>query len=80
MNVDKKPVVIFQILLLLSVCGNCANESFINDAKCVTCSDRFSKRDYKKKQFKPKPCDGCGQRQVIFQGDNTKQLFFKIAV
>ena len=66
-----------------NVCGDCENESLTNDAKCETCGDRCircRKWDYKKKKFKQKLCDGCGQRQLIFQGDNTKQLFWGMAV
>ena len=61
-----------------TVCADCEHENVTDESCCATCGDRCakcSKWDPKLKAFAQKPCDGCGKRQVIFEGENTKQLF-----
>ena len=60
-----------------TVCDHCEMETFSADAQCVVCGTRCDKcgNVTKEGEFKSAPCDSCGNRQTIFQGENTLKSF-----
>ena len=65
-------------VMAMTVCSMCENESITEDSICYSCGSRcllcnkFNKRE---NEFECLPCYGCGKRQVVFQGENTKSEF-----
>ena len=61
-----------------TVCSDCEDSEVTANSECATCGDRCelcSKWDAKKNEYKNAPCHGCGKRQIVFQGDNTRDVF-----
>ena len=61
-----------------TVCEDCEDEELDPDSTCATCGDRCkacNSFDKKKKCFRKDPCDGCGKRQVCFEGPDTAKKF-----
>ena len=62
------------------ICSNCESEPITPDSKCKECGSRCelcNKFDKKEKEWERNPCEGCGNRQVIFRGTETKENFCK---
>ena len=61
------------------ICSNCESEPITPDSKCKECGSRceLCNKFDKKKEWERNPCEGCGNRQVIFKGTETKEKFCK---
>ena len=65
-------------LVAQSICSKCENEQVTELSKCSSCGSRcencnsFNK---KKNEFVRNPCNSCGHRQVIFEGERTSKDF-----
>ena len=63
-----------------SICKSCEDRPITENSVCCKCGSRctncwtFNK---KHKEFEREPCDGCGKRQIIFEGKNTGTEFCK---
>ena len=63
-----------------SICSQCEDNPVTSTATCKNCGSRcmlcnqFNERE---KEWERDPCRGCGKRQVIFRGPDTKTLFCK---
>ena len=63
-----------------SICNMCEDTPVTDTATCKNCGSRcmicegFNKQE---NDFENDPCQGCGKRQVIFSGPNTKNDFCK---
>ena len=63
-----------------SICSNCEDNPVTPDATCNNCGSRCSvcdKFNEKEHEWERYPCAGCGKRQIIFSGSNTKEDFCK---
>ena len=63
-----------------SSCDECEKENVTPVAKCYNCGSRCNMcNQYNKelKEYERMPCDGCGFRQKVFSGTNTKEDFCK---
>lgn len=63
-----------------TICSNCESEGVTEHSKCNNCGVRCSmcdKYNKKEKEFERYPCENCGFRQIIFQGENTQNNFCK---
>ena len=61
-----------------SSCNECQNQSIRDDSKCNNCGrrcDMCSAYNKEMKEYEKMPCKGCGFRQVIFSGTQTKNDF-----
>ena len=61
-----------------SICSNCEDNPVTATATCKNCGSRCmlcDKINEKEKDWERDPCKGCGKRQVIFSGSNTKTVF-----
>ena len=61
-----------------SICSHCEKEPITEKSVCHECGSRCNicdKYDNKEKEWERNPCIGCGKRQVIFKGSNTKREF-----
>lgn len=61
-----------------SVCDSCQNEDCNDETKCNSCGSRCescSKIEKKTGDFSKEPCEGCGKRQVVFEGRHTLYKF-----
>ena len=63
-----------------SICSHCENNPVTSTATCKNCGsgcmlcDKFNEKE---KEWERDPCKGCGKRQVIFSGPDTKTTFCK---
>ena len=63
-----------------SICNQCEDNPVTAEATCKNCGSRCmlcDKFNEKEKDWERDPCKGCGKRQVIFRGPDTKNLFCK---
>ena len=63
-----------------SICSQCEDNPVTATATCKKCGSRCmlcDKFNEKEKDWEKDPCKGCGKRQVIFRGPETKTLFCK---
>ena len=63
-----------------SICSRCEDKPVTLTAICYTCGSRCEFCDQfneQEKEWEKYPCKGCGKRQVIFKGTDTKNLFCK---
>ena len=63
-----------------SICSECEDYPVTKTATCKNCGSRCILCDSyneKEKDWEREPCRGCGKRQVIFKGPDTKNLFCK---
>ena len=63
-----------------SSCFECEKDEVSSDSKCYNCGSRCDKcNQYNSElnEYESMPCNGCGFRQVIFSGSNTKEQFCK---
>ena len=63
-----------------SICSKCEDEPVTAKATCKNCGSRCmlcKKFNEKEKDWERDPCQGCGKRQTIFRGPDTKNLFCK---
>ena len=63
-----------------SICSQCEDNPVTATATCKNCGSRCmlcDKFNEKEKDWEKDPCKGCGKRQVIFRGPETKTLFCK---
>ena len=63
-----------------SICSQCEDEHVTDKATCKNCGSRCmlcNKFNEKEKEWERDPCTGCGKRQVIFSGPDTKNQFCK---
>ena len=63
-----------------SICSQCQDNPVTATATCKKCGSRCmlcDKFNDKEKDWEKDPCKGCGKRQVIFRGPETKTLFCK---
>ena len=61
-----------------SICSHCEKQPITEKSVCYECGSRCNicdKYDVKEKEWERNPCVGCGKRQVIFKGPNTKREF-----
>ena len=63
------------LVVVQSICENCLNVTRVKpNSKCEVCGSRCKKCNKWNKEhtaFKFDPCVGCGNRKVIFHGQNT---------
>ena len=63
-----------------SICSQCEDYPVTAEATCKNCGSRcmlcgvFNEQE---KEWERNPCKGCGKRQTIFRGPDTKTLFCK---
>ena len=63
-----------------SICNECEDNPVTSESTCKNCGSRCiicDKFNEQEKEFERYPCEGCGKRQVIFKGSNTRQDFCK---
>ena len=60
-----------------SMCEMCEDDEVTSDSKCNICGSRCFVCDKTnlKKEYERNPCNTCGNRQVIFKGESTKEKF-----
>ena len=61
-----------------SICSSCEDNPVTATATCKNCGSRCmlcDKINEKEKDWERDPCKGCGKRQVIFSGSDTKTVF-----
>ena len=67
------------LVVVQSIFENCSNVTRVKpNSKCKVCRSRCKKCDKWNKEhttFKYDPCTGCGNREVIFHGQNTVREF-----
>ena len=67
------------LVVVQSICENCSNVTRVKpNSKWKVCGNRCKKCDDWNKEhtaFKYNPCTGCGNREVIFHGQNTVREF-----
>ena len=63
-----------------TVCEECEKNPIDENATCENCGSRCEicdKYNHKLKEWEKSPCVGCGKRQIIFSGTDTKDKFCK---
>ena len=63
-----------------NICNHCENNPVTSTATCKNCGSRCmlcDKFNEKEKEWERDPCKGCGKRQIIFSGPDTKTAFCK---
>ena len=63
-----------------SSCDECEKYEVSSDSKCYSCGSRCdmcNQYNSELKEYERMPCEGCGLRQIIFSGPNTKEEFCK---
>ena len=70
---------VLYLVVVQSICENCSNVTRVKpNSKCKVCGSWCKKCDKWNKEhttFKYDPCTGCGNREVIFHGQNTVKEF-----
>ena len=77
--VDEEGHHVPNLVVANSICSWCQDVTHVKPAdKCNFCGSRCQKCqkwNRKENQFEKYPCEGCGNRQVIFQGEGTVNRF-----